>query len=78
MKTNLILVVVLSLFIGNTSFSQDVKYVGAAKCKMCHNSADKGAQFTKWSESKHSKAMETLKGPDALKIGKAKKAFVNK
>lgn len=65
MKTNLILVIVLSLFMGNTSFSQDFKYVGAAKCKMCHNTPAKGAQYTKWSESKHAKAMASLKGADA-------------
>ena len=55
---------------GNISFSQDYKYVGSAKCKMCHNSASKGAQYTKWTESKHSKAIATLKGAEAMKYGK--------
>jgi hypothetical protein len=36
------------------------KYVGVTKCKMCHNSAAKGEQYKKWSESKHAKAFETL------------------
>ncbi len=42
------------------------KYVGAAKCKMCHNAAAKGAQYTKWTEMKHAKAYATL-GTDAAK-----------
>lgn len=30
------------------------KYIGADKCKMCHNKPDKGAQYDKWKSSKHS------------------------
>jgi hypothetical protein len=47
-------------------------YVGAEKCKMCHNSPAKGAQFTKWTESKHSKAYQTLASEEAKKIAAAK------
>jgi hypothetical protein len=47
-------------------------YVGAEKCKMCHNSPAKGAQFTKWTESKHSKAFATLAGEEAKKFAAAK------
>ena len=47
-------------------------YVGADKCKMCHNSAAKGAQYTKWMESKHAKAYATLASEEAKKIGAAK------
>jgi len=36
------------------------KFVGAEKCKMCHNSPAKGAQYTKWTEAKHSKAYAAL------------------
>jgi hypothetical protein len=46
------------------------KYVGAAKCKMCHNSPAKGEQFNKWTASKHSKAFEVLASPQALEVGK--------
>lgn len=42
------------------------EYVGAAKCKMCHNSPAKGAQFTKWKSSKHSKAMSVLSEADKV------------
>jgi hypothetical protein len=45
------------------------KFIGAAKCKTCHNSAAKGEQFKKWSESKHAKAFETLTTPAAKEVG---------
>ena len=48
------------------------KYVGAEKCKMCHNAAAKGAQYTKWTEMKHSKAFANLGSEEAKKIAQAK------
>lgn len=45
--------------------AQDFKYIGAAKCKMCHNKAPKGEQYNKWMAGPHAKAMESLKGADA-------------
>ena len=48
------------------------QFVGAKKCKMCHNSATKGAQFKVWSESKHSHAFEVLATPKALEMATAK------
>jgi len=47
-------------------------FVGADKCKMCHNAAAKGAQFTKWTESPHSKAFAALASEEAKKIATAK------
>ena len=47
-------------------------FVGADKCKMCHNSAAKGAQYTQWSESKHAKAYQTLASEEAKKAAAAK------
>ncbi|HOE65160.1 MAG TPA: cytochrome c family protein [Candidatus Hydrogenedentes bacterium] len=49
-------------------------YVGAAKCKMCHNKADEGQVWTKWQESKHAKAFATLKTDEAKAV--AEKAGV--
>ncbi len=54
--------VIISISVVN---AQDFKYIGAAKCKMCHNKADKGEQFNKWAASPHAKAMASLKGADA-------------
>lgn len=45
--------------------AEDFKYIGAAKCKMCHNKADKGEQYNKWASSTHAKAMASLKGDEA-------------
>lgn len=50
----------------------DHDYIGAGKCKMCHNSAAKGAQYTKWTEAKHSKAFATLGSDKAKEIASAK------
>lgn len=44
------------------------QYVGVKKCKTCHNSAKSGAQFAKWSESKHSHAYAVLATPKAKEI----------
>ena len=58
------------LFLFSNVLLAQNKYVGAKNCKMCHMA--KGKQYPSWSESKHAKAFETLKGEAALKIGKAK------
>ncbi len=47
-------------------------YLGVAKCKTCHNTAKSGMQYTKWTESKHSKAFALLATPEALEIAKKK------
>ena len=47
------------------STAQEFKYIGAVKCKMCHNKPEKGEQYKKWAEGPHAKAMEKLKGADA-------------
>lgn len=53
------------LFVGaNYLSAQDFEYIGAAKCKMCHNKPATGAQYKIWSESKHAHAMESLKGDE--------------
>ncbi|MBN2010246.1 cytochrome C554 [candidate division KSB1 bacterium] len=49
-------------------------YVGVKSCKMCHNKAKTGKQFSIWSESGHAKAFETLATEEAKAV--AKKAGV--
>ena len=46
------------------------QYVGADKCKTCHNAKDKGEMHTKWKASPHAKANETLAGDAAKKANK--------
>lgn len=53
------------LFFISFTNAQDFKYIGAAKCKMCHNKAEKGEQYNKWAASPHAKAMQSLKGDEA-------------
>jgi len=48
----------------------DPQYVGSAKCKICHKAEKRGAQYTKWEESKHSKAYEVLASEEAVTAGK--------
>ena len=62
--SKLLLALGLFLFIGNSAIAQH-KYIGAVKCKMCHNKPDKGEQYNKWLAGPHAKAMESLKGADA-------------
>lgn len=49
---------------GNYVQAQDYEYIGAAKCKMCHNKPATGAQYKQWAETKHATAMESLKGDE--------------
>ena len=68
MKTillNSLFAVALVFFLGNSSFAQEYTYIGAKKCKMCHNKPAKGEQFNKWSAGPHAKAMSSLKGDEA-------------
>jgi hypothetical protein len=68
MKMNLrklVFLVGIAVFVSSATFAQDFKYIGAAKCKMCHNKPNKGEQYNKWAASPHAKAMESLKGDDA-------------
>ncbi|MCX6230115.1 MAG: cytochrome c family protein [Bacteroidetes bacterium] len=69
MKKLSIVMACMLFLLSNVLLAQN-KYVGAAKCKMCHMA--KGKQYPQWSASKHAKAFEALKGEAALKIGKEK------
>lgn len=48
------------------------EFVGATKCKTCHNSAKKGKMYDIWLESAHSKAYEVLASEKAKDIAKYK------
>ncbi len=50
--------------------AQDYDYIGAAKCKMCHNKASVGAQYKVWLEGPHAKAMESLSSEKSLAYAK--------
>jgi len=43
---------------------EKVAFVGATKCKMCHNKKSSGQYFDDWSKSKHAEAFSLLKGDE--------------
>jgi len=61
----------LAIFSGTVLMAQDFKYIGAAKCKMCHNKPDKGEQYNKWMDAPHSNAMKSLSSEKSLAYAKA-------
>jgi hypothetical protein len=46
------------------------KYIGAEKCKNCHQAKKAGNQFAKWKEMKHARAFELLASDEAKKTAK--------
>lgn len=44
------------------------KYIGAEKCKTCHNDAEGGDQYTHWKGMDHAKAWDTLASDKAKEI----------
>jgi len=62
----------LVLFASSAMLAQNFKYIGAAKCKMCHNKAPKGEQYNIWMEGPHANAMKTLSTDAAKEIATAK------
>lgn len=47
-----------------------VDYIGAASCKMCHNTTKMGKQYKVWSEGPHAEAFEVLASDEALEFAK--------
>ncbi len=60
------------LLVSYTSSSQSTafKYIGAAKCKMCHNSEAAGQQYKIWAASSHANAMKSLASEKSLEYAK--------
>jgi hypothetical protein len=75
MKKAVILTVlaVCALVVG-PALAQDITYVGAQKCQICHKTEKQGQQYPLWEQSKHSKSFEALSKPEAAE--KAKEAGV--
>lgn len=66
-----ILLICLAMFLGNVVSAQTTfKYIGAEKCKLCHNKPATGEQYKKWMEEPHSKALATLSGQKAMDYAK--------
>ena len=48
------------------------RFIGAAKCKMCHSAKSSGDQYGHWKEDKHSKAYERLASAESKEMAKSK------
>jgi hypothetical protein len=64
------LMVCLAAFLGNVISAQTFKYIGADKCKMCHNKPATGDQFGKWLKDPHSQALKSLSNQASLDYAK--------
>ena len=62
----------IAVFAGSYLFAQEAEYIGAAKCKMCHNKPETGTQYDIWKTSKHANAYAVLATPEAKKIATEK------
>jgi len=54
----------LIFLIGTTASAQQFRYIGASKCKMCHNKPNKGEQFNIWEKGPHANSLDALEGDD--------------
>lgn len=48
------------------------RYIGAAKCKNCHNAKESGDQYSAWQGEKHANAYKELASDKAKEYGKAR------
>jgi len=60
------ILVALVIFAGITASAQTFKYIGADKCKMCHNKPATGEQYAKWAATPHAKALKSLSSQASL------------
>lgn len=61
----MLLFLVLALFAGTYASAQTYKYIGASKCKMCHNKPATGDQFKIWEAGPHANALKSLSAEEA-------------
>ena len=65
-----LLIICISLFFVNMLSAQTYKYIGADKCKMCHNKPATGEQYNKWLKDPHSQALKQLSNKESLDYAK--------
>jgi hypothetical protein len=70
MTKKVILMICTIVFLGNVISAQTNKYIGAEKCKLCHNKPDAGDQYGKWLKDPHSQAIKTLSSQQSLDYAK--------
>jgi len=67
---NLFMMVIMIFLMGSFTMAQDFEYIGAAKCKMCHNKPETGKQYTIWSQSLHANALKSLSNAKSMEYAK--------
>lgn len=67
---NIILILCLVFLSSGALVAQEFQYVGAAKCKICHNKPATGQQYKIWSEKLHANAMKSLSNEKSLAYAK--------
>jgi DnaJ-class molecular chaperone len=67
---NFTVILCLVFFASSTLLAQSFQYVGAAKCKICHNKPATGQQYKLWTEELHSQAMKSLSNEKSLAYAK--------
>lgn len=75
MKKTVLVCAAVAALASATAFAQGAakpQYVGAGKCKMCHNTAKQGKIYDVWMATKHAQAFTVLASEEAKKIGTAK------
>lgn len=55
----------VTIIFSSVAIAQDFEYIGASKCKICHNKTEKGSQYKKWLAGPHAKAMSVLSAEEA-------------
>jgi hypothetical protein len=65
-----ILLICLGLLLGNIISAQTFKYIGADKCKACHNKPSTGDQYNKWLKDAHSQAFKKLSNQESKDYAK--------
>jgi hypothetical protein len=65
-----ILLICMALFLGQAVSAQTFKYIGADKCKLCHNKPATGDQYGKWLKDPHSQALKSLSSQASLDFAK--------
>lgn len=55
---------------GLTVNAQQFKYIGAEKCKVCHNKPATGDQYKQWAGSLHAQALKSLSSEKSLEYAK--------
>jgi hypothetical protein len=66
----IIMIIAVAIVAGGVMSAQTFKYIGADKCKLCHNKPAKGDQYGKWLASGHAKALNSLGSQASLDYAK--------